>query len=664
MGINTGATIGYGHKTQITGNGGSISASRSNQNTSETINENGKFQNVNEVHNNTGTMILDGFNQEGGKLTGNIGKVEVISRQNTSTTTGSSSGISLGISVNGVPSSVNINGSRTNGDRAFVDNQSTFIVGEGSSLHVGMLENTGAVIGKEGNSTFKIDSYIGKDIQNNDTMKTAGGSIGISTGKPRITNVGFNQDSRDKQGITRNTVIGDVEIAGAEGSPINRDLGKANEVTKDTHSSTNINVESQTIEYATNPAKLKEDIGKAKKEIADVKKAIKESINDRGDDNRNFFGQLREVRLNETVNNIAGKRLNEADKSEDVVAAWKDAYKDLRYNLDVRYTTGEDTPEMKDKVGTAYVSKDGVHTIIININAEENSTKAGLIGTLVEEASHIVNGVAGRQIATGTEEKGLESTGRAANAYFKEEYKGSNQNMTYKSDGKIDTSKLGTNVGDVELMRQIYYSKAPNSKEVQAVIDGIDKGIRNIWNTVKKHPEIITIGTGTLIGVTGNPAMGLKIGTFRFPNNNKTSGKSNTNSAPVTPQTKLTSKSPVKSSTSRGRGRGKKKKNNSTNKSNEEGEQNNNKRKPKREKTKNHRKTNPDRVKSAQERYKEAQKEYNDLDRKTNKTPEDKIKKESARRAMDKALKDMEKSPNDSNRTKGQPSKGGGNKKR
>lgn len=56
--------------------------------------------------------------------------------------------------------------------------------------------------------------------------------------------------------------------------------------------------------------------------------------------------------------------------------------------------------------------------------------------------------MAGRQIATGTDEKGLESTGRASNAYFKEEYKGSNQNMTYKSDGKIDTSKLGTHVGD------------------------------------------------------------------------------------------------------------------------------------------------------------------------------------------------------------------------
>ena len=417
--------------------------------TVETIHANGNFSNVNEVHNNTGTMALSGFNQEGGKVTGNIGKVEVISRQNTSTTTGSSKGVNLGISANGVPSSVNVNASRTNGSRAFVDNQSTFVVGEGSNLHVETVENIGAVISKEGNSTFRIDTYVGKDIQNHDTMTTTGGSIGVSLGgKPKITNIGFNQDSRDKQGITRNTVVGDIEITKAEGSPINRNLEKANEITKDTHSSTNINIESQTIEYLTNPGKLKENIGKAKKEISDVTTAIKESINDRGDDNRNFFGQLREIRLSETVNNIAGKRLTEAQKSEDVVSAWKDAYKDLGYNLDVKYTTGEDTPEMKDKAGTTYVSKDGVHTIIININAKENSTKAGLIGTLAEEASHIVNGVAGRQITTGTDEKGLESTGRASNAYFQEEYKGSNQN-TYKSDGKIDTSKLETNVGDI-----------------------------------------------------------------------------------------------------------------------------------------------------------------------------------------------------------------------
>ena len=451
FGISTGATIGYGYGTQITGNGGSVSANRSNLNTTETIYQNGNFQNVNEVHNNTGTMILSGFNQEGGKVTGNIGKLVVESRQNTSTTTGRSSGASIGISANGVPSSLNVNGSRTSGSRAFVDNQSSFIVGEGSNLHVGTVENTGAIIGKqsENGTTFKVDKYVGHDIQNYDTMTTTGISVGTSLEKsPRVTNIGFNQDDRDKQGITRNTVVGNVEIGEASGSPINRDVTKANEVTRDVHHSTNVNVESQTIEYATNPGKLKEDLNKAKDEIKDVTKALDNSIHDPGDDNRNFFGQLRETRLSETVENIAGERLKRADNSEDVVSAWKDAYKDLGYNLDVKYTTGEDTPEMKNKAGTAYISKDGVHTIIININAEKNSTKAGLIGTLAEEASHIVNGVAGRQIATGTEEKGLESTGRAANAYFQEEYKGSNQNMTYKSDGKIDTSKLGTNVGD------------------------------------------------------------------------------------------------------------------------------------------------------------------------------------------------------------------------
>ena len=448
-GISASATVGYGHKMQTTGNGGSISASKSNQNTEETMYQNGNFANVNEVHNNTGSMIISGFNQDGGKLIGNIGKVEVTSKQNTSTTTGSSKGMSVGVSSQGIPTSVNVNASKTNGNRNFVDNQSSFTVGEGSNLQVGTLENTGAIIGKQSeNATFKIDNYIGKNLQNDDEMKTTGGAIGVSTGKPKVTSLEFSQDSRDKEGVTRNTVVGNVEIGQASGDEINRDLSKANEVTKDSRSSTNVSVESQTIEYATDSGKLKEDLGKAKKEISDVTRAVKESINDRGDDNRNFFGQLREIRLNETVNNIAGERLKKADKSEDIVSAWKDAYKDLGYNLDVKYTTGEDTPEMKNKAGTAYVSESGVHTIILNINAEENQTKAGLIGTLAEEASHIVNGVAGRQIETGTEEKGLESTGRAANAYFKEKYKDSKQGMTYVSDGKIDTSKLGTNVGD------------------------------------------------------------------------------------------------------------------------------------------------------------------------------------------------------------------------
>ena len=63
FGVIAGATVGYGHKLQMTGNGGSISAGRSNSNTDETIHHNGSFTNVDEVHNNTETMIIKGFNK-------------------------------------------------------------------------------------------------------------------------------------------------------------------------------------------------------------------------------------------------------------------------------------------------------------------------------------------------------------------------------------------------------------------------------------------------------------------------------------------------------------------------------------------------------------------------------------------------------------------------
>ena len=280
---------------------------------------------------------------------------------------------------------VTINASRTNGNRAFVDNQSSFIVGEGSNLHVGTVENTGAVIGKEGNSTFKIDSYVGKDIQNYDTMTTTGGSIGASLGgKPKINNVGFNQDSRDKQGITRNTVIGDVEIAEAEGSPINRDLGKANEITKDTHSRTNINVEPQVIEYISNPAKFKEDLevaileGKATGET--VLKSIENIVNggkeDIGDPERRTINEIKEavirVKTAPQMESIAGaKDLNSPDilKQLDIAAIEKfnpnnpDLPENVRARLDELAEDGKTIKAFYDKT---------TNKIFVNENIEDD----------------------------------------------------------------------------------------------------------------------------------------------------------------------------------------------------------------------------------------------------------------------------------------------------
>ena len=233
-------------------------------------------------------------------------------------------------------------------------------------------------------------------------------------------------------------------------------MNKANEITKDNQNSMNVNVESQTLEYVTNPSKFKEDIEKAKAEIADIFTASKESIHDRGDDNRNFFGQLGEVRLSKTINNIAGEKLEKTDNSEEIARTFEDTYADLGYkNTKVIFTTPENTPQLKDekgnpKAGTAYVDKEtGKRTILINVNDKKNHTKAGLIGTIAEEGSHVINALENRKVETGTDEKGLESTGRATNEYFKNLYSKNDKNITLKSDRQDYLNvDFGENVGD------------------------------------------------------------------------------------------------------------------------------------------------------------------------------------------------------------------------
>ena len=457
-------------------------------------------------------MRLIGFNQTGGKVTGNIENLEITSVQNKSTTTGSSSGINVGVSSTGTPNSINVSGSKTNGNRTYVDNQSTFILGEGSNLTVGKATNTGAIVGTKGeNSRLKIKEYTGKDLYNTDTLKTTGGSIGIQTGKNPVTGVGFNQEKHDKEGITRNTVIGNVEIGTSKGSPINTDLSKANETTKDDHSSTNVYVEGQTIRAITNPKDYKNDIDKAKQEITDIGRTIKESVNDRGDDNRNFFGQLSETRLSETLENIAGERLKGARDQQEIGKALEDAYRDLGYKAKVIYTDPKNAPQLigkdgKTLAGTAYVGKDGIHTILINTEADENGTRSGIIGTIAEEGSHIVGKVEGRQRKTGTEELGLESTGRATNQYFQDKYKDNDIPIKAKSDGKDYSNRnFGEHVGDTggACSGKMLKSCIKYNNQFVDKVNKVDQ--QGALRSISFIADFTTLGTpkGIIEGITG-----------------------------------------------------------------------------------------------------------------------------------------------------------------
>ncbi|MFA1755212.1 hemagglutinin repeat-containing protein [Fusobacterium animalis] len=103
-GVSAGVNIGYGRKALTDNASVSVSASKSKMNSNGTTYQNGLFVNVDEEHNNTKNMTLSDFNQVGGKVTGNIQNLTIESKQNTSSTTGSTKGGSIGFAPNGMPS--------------------------------------------------------------------------------------------------------------------------------------------------------------------------------------------------------------------------------------------------------------------------------------------------------------------------------------------------------------------------------------------------------------------------------------------------------------------------------------------------------------------------------------------------------------------------------
>ena len=453
-------------------------------NSNGTTYQNGRFVNVDEVHNNTKNMTLSGFNQEGGTVTGNIENLTIESKQNTSTTKGSTKGGSLSVSANGLPSG-STNYSQTNGERRVVDNASTFIIGDGSDLKVAKVENTASAIGTTENGKLSIDEYVGYNLENVDKLKTAGGSVGVSTSG--VTSIGVNYSDKKQEGITKNTVIGNVEIGKSSGDEINRDLDSMTEITEDRDFKTNINVESQTISYIKNPEKFKEDLQKAKNEIYDIYHAVDSTVNLQGEETRSPIEQVGEVRQAKVIYNLIDSRLQEAENQEDIAKIFEGASEDLGYKVKVIFTDPSNSPQLIGvdengntyiKDGTAYVDKDtGIGYILVNTESPANSTKAGVIGTIAEEQSHIIGKKEGRQkVVPDGSEKGLESLGRPTNDYFKKQYSKNDKAIDLKSDGKdYSNVDFGENVGDktIENPLELYdkkYTTADERKEVEKIL--------------------------------------------------------------------------------------------------------------------------------------------------------------------------------------------------
>ena len=263
------------------------------------------------------------------------------------------------------------------------------------------------------------------------------------------------------------------------------------EITEDRDFKTNINVESQTINYIKNPEKFKEDLQKAKNEIYDIYHAVDSTVNLQGKEDRNISEQLGEVRQAKVIYNLIDSRLQEAKNQEDIAKAFEEASEDLGYKVKVIFTDPSNSPQLIGvdkkgntyiKNGTAYVDENtGMGYILVNTESPANSTKAGAIGTIAEEQSHVIGKFEGRQkVVLDGSEKGLESLGRPTNDYFKKQYSKNDKAIELKSDGKdYSNVDFGENVGDAsnpedlkfkEYYRKDILSKDPNYKKIKFLV--------------------------------------------------------------------------------------------------------------------------------------------------------------------------------------------------
>ena len=165
-------------------------------------------------------------------------------------------------------------------------------------------------------------------------------------------------------------------------------------------------------------------------EINDIYHAVDSTVNPQGKESRNVLQQLAETRQAKTIYNVIDSRLQIAENQEDIAKAFEGVSEDLGYKVKVIYTDPSKSSQLIGvdengneyiKNGTAYVDKKtGIGYILVNTKSPANRTKAGVIGTIAEEQSHVIGKIEGRQkVVPDGSEKGLESLGRPTNDYFK-----------------------------------------------------------------------------------------------------------------------------------------------------------------------------------------------------------------------------------------------------
>ena len=241
-------------------------------------------------------------------------------------------------------------------------------------------------------------------------------------------------------------------------------------------------------------------------EINDIGNVIANTIDNKGEDKRNFFGILRAQRGATDLYNISGDSLNllnEAYKSNKIGA---DEYKeglrniieatgnDLGLNVSLVYLDTSTMPkDSEGSTGSAYIVDRKNRKVLIPIDVSKIGDINELFGTLTEEIAHGKDALEGRQDKKVAEdetnkEKGLETLGRPANEYVKKKFgEDNNSEISLTTDGiDLSNADVGEKVGDVitsedRVFRTSYQSKY---KYIQMDFDRAINGMLGLTGSV------------------------------------------------------------------------------------------------------------------------------------------------------------------------------------
>ncbi len=280
-------------------------------------------------------------------------------------------------------------------------------------------------------------------------------------------------------------------------------------------------------------------------EINDIGNVIANTIDNKGEDKRNFFGILRAQRGATDLYNISGDSLNllnEAYKSNKIGA---DEYKeglrniieatgnDLGLNVSLVYLDTSTMPkDSEGSTGSSYIVDRKNRKVLIPIDVNKIEDIKELLGTLTEEVAHGKDALEGRQDKKVAEDKsndeeGLESLGRPANEYVKKKFgEDNNSKIKLTTDGiDLSNADVGEKVGDylpkheidaaggakkvLHLETSEKITKIVGYRSNLEVFDKFLQGVTNksLWSTIYDATPILGDIKGFHDGLTGKDSI-------------------------------------------------------------------------------------------------------------------------------------------------------------